>query len=131
MTTIPVKVLLNATSRFMGYGWNAEHGGEPDSLYQAISFDSPPPSCGSMKRLLDIIWEQLNIDVPQTNWAIEYRRRRNRSLSVGDVVVLGEQAWACESVGWRPVSVALSQVWHVIGILADDSVVYAQPREEV
>lgn len=124
---IPVKVLLNATSRFMEYG----SGGKPDSLYQAISFDSPPPACGSMRRLLDIVWEQLNIDQPQAEWAIEYRRRRNRSLSVGDVIVLGEQAWAVDSVGFTPVSVAASQVWYDLGALVDGQRVYAQPREEV
>lgn len=33
--------------------------------------------------------------------AVEYRRRRNRSLSVGDVVWLQDTVWrACASVGW-------------------------------
>lgn len=30
---------------------------------------------------------------------------RIRSLSVGDVVRLGDRAWACDRVGWREISV--------------------------
>jgi hypothetical protein len=124
--TIPVKVLLNTTSGFMPYG----HHVKPDILCQALSFDSPPPACGSMKRLLDIIYAQLNMDEPQAEWAIEYRRRRNRSLSVGDVVVLGEQAWAVDNTGFTPVAVEASQIWLYLGVAGDGGPVYAQPREE-
>jgi hypothetical protein len=53
---------------------------------------------------LEIIFEQLNINNPQQPWAIAYRRAGQRSLSVGDVVALGETAWACASVGWTPIS---------------------------
>ena len=34
----------------------------------------------------------------------EYRARGNRSLSIGDVVIVGETAWACEDVGWKLVT---------------------------
>lgn len=32
--------------------------------------------------------------------ARDYRARKLRSLSVGDVVVIDNQAWSCESAGW-------------------------------
>ncbi|KQH76617.1 hypothetical protein AO501_10530 [Mycobacterium gordonae] len=52
----------------------------------------------------EIVFEQLNIDEPEHIWALRYRLAGHRSLSVGDVVVTGETAWAVESVGWKPVS---------------------------
>lgn len=53
---------------------------------------------------LEIVFEQLNIPHPQYTWAIDYRRAGHRSLSVGDVVVLGETAWECAAVGWAPIT---------------------------
>jgi hypothetical protein len=108
---VTVKVLLNQTSRFMAYSAG-------DRLVQALVFESGFPACGSVDRLLNIVFEQLNIDEPRADWAIRYRVERNRSLSVGDVVVVGEQAWAVDSVGWTPVSVEAGQVWYDVGELA-------------
>ena len=42
--------------------------------------------------------------------AATYRDRGLRSLSVGDVVVVGETAWACERIGWRSVRLTAEQV---------------------
>ena len=53
---------------------------------------------------LEIVFEQLNIPHPQHAWAVDYHRAGHRNLSVGDVVVLGETAWACAEVGWTPIS---------------------------
>lgn len=53
---------------------------------------------------LHIIFWQLNVDQPTESWSLEWRVKKLRSLSVGDVVVLGESAWACESIGWRKIS---------------------------
>lgn len=30
-----------------------------------------------------------------------YRERGNRSLSVGDIVVIDDEAWVCHSLGWN------------------------------
>ena len=54
--------------------------------------------------VLEIVFEQLNIDRPQHRWARDYRAVGYRSLSVGDVVAVGETAWACAAVGWQPLS---------------------------
>lgn len=105
---VTVKVLLNCGSMFWKY-----HAG--DHLLQALVFECGFPACGSVDRLLDIVYEQLNIDEPKADWAIDYRARRNRSLSVGDVVVVGEQAWAVTSWGFTPVSVMAQQVWYDLG----------------
>ena len=105
---VTVKVLLNQVSRFMPYSAG-------DALVQALAFETGFPACGSVERLLNIVFEQLNIDEPQADWAVRYRAERNRSLSVGDVVVVGEQAWAVERWGFTPVSVAAHQVWYDMG----------------
>ena len=112
---VTIKVLHNNTSRFGPYTVG-------DSLSEAITFESALPACGDIHRLLEIVFHQLNIDEPKALWAIEYRRRRNRSLSVGDVVTVGEQAWAVDSVGWTSVSIEAHQVWRYV-----DETVYAQP----
>ena len=61
---------------------------------------------GTPHTVLNQAFEQLNIDYPTEEWAKQYRQNRNRSLSVGDVVVVGEQAYACASVGWQAVSLS-------------------------
>jgi hypothetical protein len=52
---------------------------------------------------LELIFEQLNIDVPEHDWAIAYREAGHRSFSIGDVAVVGETAFACDS-GWTRIS---------------------------
>lgn len=53
-----------------------------------------------------IVFEQLDIDEPEHLWALRYRLAGHRSLSVGDVVVLGETAWTVEPIGWKPLPAA-------------------------
>nr|WP_254183999.1 hypothetical protein [Mycobacterium avium] len=55
----------------------------------------------AVKGLLELIFEQLNIADPDQPWAHKYRLAGHRSLRVGDVVVIGETAWACASSGWK------------------------------
>jgi len=94
MTEVSVTVYLNeGRNRF----WKYEPG---DQLDQVLAIEMDLPVDRNVLTLLEILFEQLNVDEPRAEWAKEYRRRRNRSLSVGDVVVLGETAWACQSVGW-------------------------------
>lgn len=47
-------------------------------------------------------FEQFNIDEPATDIGREYRQLGNRSLSVGDVVVIRGRAYLCAPVGWTP-----------------------------
>jgi hypothetical protein len=104
---VTVKVLLKVE------GWFTATPYEPgDMLHEAISFTTGYPACGHIDRLLRIILEQLNIDEPHADWAKEYRNGRSRSLSVGDVVIVGEQAFAVEPDGWKPVRVEAFQIWH-------------------
>jgi len=75
---------------------------------------------------LKVVWEQLNVDEPAIEqtipvlaaWAQEYRRQFHPSLKVGDVVVIGEQAFALERRGWLPVTLTLDQVLCEHSVLA-------------
>lgn len=49
-------------------------------------------------------FELFNIGDPDTNAVVHrYRSAGNRSLSVGDVVVIDDRAFTCASFGWEPV----------------------------
>lgn len=50
----------------------------------------------------ELVFEQLNIDDPTATWALKYRLAGHRSLSVGDAIVIGETAWLCQAIGWKP-----------------------------
>jgi hypothetical protein len=52
----------------------------------------------SAYELLNIAFETFNVGSDEL--AAQYRARRLRSLSVGDVVVIDGQAFSCESAGW-------------------------------
>lgn len=92
-------VYLNEpASQLAGFGKLA-----PATLYAAASFTlavSGPPNAEQIKAELRKVFEQLNIDDPEQPWAIQYQRDVHRAFSVGDVVVIGETAWACAPTGW-------------------------------
>lgn len=98
MTELLTTVYLNNPPQFLGFGRP-----EPAKLYAATGFTitaAGQPSADQIKATLETVFEQLNIDDPDQPWAIAYREAGHRSLSVGDVVVIGETAWACAPRGW-------------------------------
>jgi hypothetical protein len=104
MPHISTVVYLNdGDGNFLGFNTFA-----PARLREAARFDlellDHIPTRYAAPGALEIVFEQLNIPHPQQVWAIAYRRAGHRSLSVGDVVALGETACACASVGWTPIS---------------------------
>jgi hypothetical protein len=97
--SVPVKVYLNTNEResfLRGYV-------PGDLLRLAVAWRTTQHSPSEE---LNRAFRELNIDSPTTDWAKDYRASRNRSLSKGDVVVFGETAWACESVGWKQISLS-------------------------
>jgi hypothetical protein len=94
------------TTVYLNEGNDQTHGfGElaPAKLAAAAGFAltiTGQPCAEQVKTALETVFEQLNIDDPDQLWAINYRLAGNRSLSVGDVVVTGETAWACAPSGW-------------------------------
>jgi hypothetical protein len=96
---IATTVYLNhALSHLVGFG-----AAGPAELRAAASFTldmAGRPHQDHIKAALETVFDQLNIDEPATTWALGYRNSGLRSLSVGDVVVIGETAWACAASGW-------------------------------
>lgn len=126
---VTVKVLLSLEGDFI-HPYPYQSGKLLRKLLQVAKFEIPLPACGDINRLLEIIFHQLNIDEPQVDWAVAYRANHHRSLSVGDVVVIGEQAWAVDFAGWIPTAVAAEDVWYDMGRLAHDGMVFVQEVPE-
>lgn len=96
---LPTIVYLNhGDAQLLGFARHA-----PAQLAEAARFSltvTGTPAPEHIAAALETVFEQLNIDDPDQDWARDYRRARHRSLSVGDVVVIGETAWAVAPRGW-------------------------------
>jgi hypothetical protein len=102
MTTI--QVFLNTD------GHDGFHNAySPPSVRLAARFELPDRllrqlSAGVPVAALEAIYEQLNIGgtrgIPAAPSTVRYRNDGNRSLSVGDVVVVGETAYAVTKSSW-------------------------------
>jgi hypothetical protein len=108
---VRVKVLLNYSNAFMVY--------EPgDQLLCAATFTLPYLGILNPGAVLGVVWRELNVDDPTEDWAVRYRDSEHRSLSVGDVITIGEQAWTPQPItGWTPCSVQSTQVWYDLGMV--------------
>jgi hypothetical protein len=103
---VPVKVLLRVTCRW----W--------DRLFVTMESQVDFPSCGHIDCLLSNLLQELTTAEPSAEWAINYRREYHRSLRDGDVVVIGETAWALEPSGdeWTRVALQADEVVVVDGL---------------
>jgi hypothetical protein len=107
--TTTVKVYLNEGDDHF-FGFRNKFGNAP-ALRLAAQFDLlDEPALQPDReptRILNHVYEQLNVGgdmVPAEPWTTVYRVNRNRSLSVGDVVVVGESAWAVASCGFESIT---------------------------
>lgn len=103
-----IKVYLNE-SRDSFFGFRNEFSSPELRLAAEFVVDGPATDFikGKPIGVLEEVFEQLNVGgdiVPATDWTTEYRANGNRSLSVGDVVVVGESAFAVGRFGWDDVS---------------------------
>ncbi|MDD4865575.1 MAG: hypothetical protein PHQ28_00095 [Mycobacterium sp.] len=88
-----------------------------DPLAKAAVFTLDPrlvaqvTSAGIPTQALEFVWEQLNVDHPTEVWAHQYRADRHPSLSVGDVIVIGETAFGLSRFdGWKRTSLNAEQI---------------------
>jgi hypothetical protein len=75
---------------------------ERHELVLVFEYDAGPASdrvSYSHQRLLVDAFDTFNVGSDEL--AAQYRARKLRSLSVGDVVEINDSAYACESVGWE------------------------------
>lgn len=101
-----VRVLLNQDVRnSFCYGYRS---GDP--LKFAVSYQADVSSAknadGLPLSILENAFERFNIGEPEKDSIVfEYRvLGRNRSLSVGDLVQVDDEVYACSSFGWDKVS---------------------------
>jgi hypothetical protein len=124
---VTVKVLLNQDTPYRSSTPYPYRNSTPyqsgHNLLQAITFEATLGS-DSVWMLLHKIWRRLTTDDynPRPDWQVKYRRQRHRSLWVGDVVVVGEQAFAVDRISkvgpvpryptaiWEPVHIAAQQI---------------------
>lgn len=67
-----------------------------------LAFVNRLPGPQGMVRVLEYVFEHTNLRTEALGKA--FSDKMLRSVSVGDVVVIGEMAWACESVGWERIT---------------------------
>lgn len=80
------------------YGWSPEHGMALVFAYYERDDQEDLDACERAFRVFNIGHDP-DFGTPHP-LAIEYRRRRNRSLSVGDVVAVNDRFYHCADVGW-------------------------------
>ncbi len=109
-TTLLARIYLTAEhADFMHYRTTGTLA--PHSVEQAAAFSltlaarDPSQQQKEIMAALETIFDELN-EEPTQQWAADYRAAGNRSLSVGDVVVLGETAWVVAPVGYARVGTA-------------------------
>lgn len=77
-----------------------------DPLLEVWVTTSPFAGHSDAAKVAEVVLEQtfrrLNIDHPD-DWT-------QRSMSVGDVIVVGETAWLCGAAGWSAVDIARSPI---------------------
>lgn len=89
-----------------------------DQLRQVAQFNitmAADATPDTVQTLLAIVSDRLNRDTPNTRWGKDHLLRRDHNLSVGDVVTIGDQAWAHERKGWRRVTLLNDQIWVEVG----------------
>jgi hypothetical protein len=82
-------------------------------LLHVFEFGTPLLDTHNVMRLLDEIFAATN-DHPYPGWehiSVRYHQDcRLRSLSVGDVVVIGESAYCCDRIGWSSTVIPTQEV---------------------
>jgi len=71
-------------------------------LYELGFTYEMPSSWLSVSTLLEWVFTEGNIG-ETSEFATGYRAAGNRSISVGDVVVIDDVSYACASTGWTPI----------------------------
>ncbi|GAA2798971.1 hypothetical protein [Saccharopolyspora taberi] len=100
-----IRVFHNAERTAMLGGYTAGH-----AVVEVYAYDEPDVTAETTDvELADRAFELFNVgDDPDfgevDHRAREYRDRRNRSLSVGDVVAVDGRFHACAAAGWRPIA---------------------------
>jgi hypothetical protein len=115
MTTITVTIFHNLARDPEGRHTAFTDGYRPgDPMVRVFTYQAEADG-RSPEAMAEAAFEAFNADPDmlagvQRDLATRYRRRMLRSLSVGDVVAIGEAALAVGRAGWTPVRGGLNEV---------------------
>ncbi|GAA1308932.1 hypothetical protein [Saccharothrix xinjiangensis] len=100
---VGIRVFHNSSDRAMLSGYL----GQP--VVEVLTYQEPPASRTGDVDLAESAFQLCNVgDDPEFGRpdprAVRYRRRGNRSLSIGDVVAIDGRFYACQRIGWRRIT---------------------------
>jgi hypothetical protein len=96
---VTIKIYLNDGEDHF-YGFRNKFANNPElTMVHAFELETPVPNVHAVLQ-----WCFVEFNIGSGEHAKAYREKMLRSLSVGDVVTVGESAWACESVSWVPIT---------------------------
>jgi hypothetical protein len=85
-----------------------------DSLRQVVELPISAPNREPRLELAVTAFYDLNDPASPLEWVQEYRAAGNRNFGVGDVIAVGEDAWAFTGSGWTPIDKAhIAKRWSV------------------
>ena len=85
-----------------------------DSLRQVVELPISAPNREPRLELAVTAFYDLNDPASPLEWVQEYRAAGNRNFGVGDVITVGEDAWAFTGSGWTPIDKAhIAKRWSV------------------
>jgi hypothetical protein len=115
-TTIQVRVLHNTTRDGLGRLVGYVDGYQPDHTLEEV-YTYPAPVDSDPMKVAEVAFFLFNVgdDPDFTNGephptAIDYRTHQLRSVSVGDVIVVGTEALACGAYGWERIELPAEAV---------------------
>lgn len=88
------------------YGRGYQDG---DPLFRAATVEVDFSQMGSVAAIMGWVFRELNIG-EAGDLVEQWRGNRCASMSVGDVVVIGESAFAVDKAGWKPISLTADQI---------------------
>ncbi|WP_461122932.1 hypothetical protein [Saccharothrix stipae] len=105
-----IRVFHNLNDRALLVGYQ----GQP--VAEVLAYTGPPSARSHDVDLVEAAFQLCNVgDDPEFGRpdprAVRYRRRGNRSLSIGDVVAVDGRFYACQRIGWR--RIAQPRLMHV------------------
>jgi len=107
---VRVTIVLNMEVGHWGRPYSEAAYQDGDAVQAVFAFDAPQEvAAAGAEAACEFAFAVCN-SYPQEAFGVArehlelvaaYRKRRNRSLSVGDVVVVGEVAYCCDRFGWQ------------------------------
>jgi hypothetical protein len=93
-------------------GYRPGHPLVPVYVLERLEVEQSPSAVAEMIYHLLNVGDDPQFGIPHPD-AVAYRTAKNRSLSVGDVVLVGDEWWACASMGFERIE---APRWLAVGV---------------